>query len=72
MFHDDLDSLSGLQMFGHLLSQIDRAVLTAGAAEGNRQALEPSLQIVVNSGVNQRGRMRQKLVQPLPVFQDTR
>src|SRR5207244_6534813 len=40
-------------MFRQLLGQIDRAVLTPGAAEGDHQILEPPTLIIGHAGVHE-------------------
>src|SRR5437879_13483799 len=41
-------------MFRQLLGQIDRAVLTPGAAEGDHQILEPPTLIIGHAGVHEK------------------
>src|SRR5262252_2788073 len=54
MPHDDFDSISAVEMFCHLFRQINRSMLTAGAAERHHQVFESALLIVAQAGVHQR------------------
>src|SRR5713101_3022233 len=62
MAHDDVHPFPAAQAFGQLLRKIDRAMLTAGAAEGHHQVLEAALLIIVHAGIHQRDDAREKLV----------
>src|SRR5262250_694743 len=61
MLHNYLHSVP-CQVCGQLLCQVYRAVLSAGAAEGDHQALEPAPLIIAHSGINERDDTGEKLM----------
>src|SRR6266404_8175255 len=61
MMHHHCHSITGTQMFGQLLRQIDRAMLAAGAAERHHQVLETTILISADAFVHQRYDTGEKL-----------
>ncbi len=65
---NDFDAIDAAQMLSQPIRQIDRAVLAAGAAEGNHQVREAALPIVGDAGIDKRDSLGKKLVHAfLPV-----
>src|ERR1700738_1340238 len=69
MLHHNLDSVPTAQTSPQLFGQIYRAVLAAGAAEGNHQTLEAAALILTHAGIHQRKDAGQKLVHAFLLIQ---
>ena len=54
VLHDYLDATAAAQALRQLLRQVHRAVLAAGAAEGNHQIFEAAVLILADAGIYQR------------------
>src|SRR5713101_8169661 len=65
MMHHHFHSTPGVQMFGQLLRQIDRAMLAAGAAERHHQVVEAATLIRADACVHQRHDAGEKLLHAL-------
>src|SRR5215470_17533640 len=72
MLHHHLHAIP-TKMVCELLGQIHRAVLSAGAAEGNHQAFESAPLIVGHCGIHQRSHIGEKTMNtslPLQILND--
>ena len=69
LLHNDLDAVPASQMLGQLFRQVNRAVLSAGAAKAHHQMFEPAALIGVHAGIDQQHHAGEKLMHALLLIQ---
>src|SRR5215471_16289636 len=62
MAHHDVYSLANAQMPSQLLGQVDRAMLPSRTSERNRESLEPAVQVVTYTRIDQGYDIREELM----------